>query len=297
MIKVVVVGYGNVGKYVVGELKSCEEIQLVGIVRTRNYKTAPELKDFEVVNQIDKLSVKPDVAILTVPSRSVPELAEYFLKKGIHTVDSYDIHDHIFTVKTKLDKIAKENERVSILSAGWDPGLNSVVRTIMQIAAPRGITYTDFGPGMSMGHTVALKDIQGVGDALAVTIPLGMGKHRRDVYIKPIKKIDEQRIKLDIRNDDYFTKDTLDIQMVDEVTQFMDMGHATNITRKGGSATVQNQRFHFDMQINNPALTAQILIASAKASVKQKPGCYTLLELPMCDLLSYPLSSQIQNLV
>lgn len=297
MIKVAVVGYGNIGKYLVGELKCSQEMQLVGVVRTHNQYTAPELKGIEVVSQIEKLSNQPDVAILSVPSRCVPQIAESILKKGIHTVDSYDIHDMIFEVKTKLSAVAKENGVVSILSAGWDPGLNSVIRSIMQIATPKGITYTDFGPGMSMGHTVALKQIEGVKDALAMTIPLGMGRHRRDLYIKSVKKSENDKIKLDIANDDYFTKDTLEIKMVDAVEPFMDMGHATSITRKGGSATVQNQRLHFDMQINNPALTSQILLASARACVKQKAGCYTLLELPMCDLLPMALSEQIINLV
>lgn len=297
MIKVAVIGYGNVGKYLVGELKLSQGIELVGVVRTRNHHTAPELKEFEVVNHVDKLSNRPDVAILTVPSRSVPQLAEFFLKKGIHTVDSYDIHEHIFSVKSNLDTIAKENKAVSIISAGWDPGINSVIRSIMQIAAPKGITYTDFGPGMSMGHTVALKEIEGVKDALAITIPLGMGKHRRDVYIKSANRIEEKKIEFAVETDDYFTKDALQIKMVDEIEPFMDMGHATNITRKGGSATVQNQMLNFNMQINNPALTAQILLASARACVKQKSGCYTLLELPMCDLLPMALSEQITSLV
>jgi diaminopimelate dehydrogenase len=39
------------------------------------------------------------------------------------------------------------------------------------------------------------------------------------------------------------------------------------------------------MKVNNPALTAQILVSSARAAVKQSPGCYTLIEIPIIDML------------
>ena len=69
------------------------------------------------------------------------------------------------------------------MAAGWDPGTDSVVRTLLEAMAPKGHTYTNFGPGMSMGHTVAVKAIPGVKDALSMTIPLGTGIHRRMVYV------------------------------------------------------------------------------------------------------------------
>ena len=80
--------------------------------------------------------------------------------------------------------MARENGCVSILSAGWDPGSDSMVRALMLAMAPNGLTYTDFGPGRSMGHTVAVKAIAGVKDALSMTIPLGTGIHRRMVYVE-----------------------------------------------------------------------------------------------------------------
>ena len=55
------------------------------------------------------------------------------------------------------------------------------------------------------------------------------------------------------------------------------MGHGVNLTRKGVSGKTQNQLFEFNMRINNPALTAQVLVCVARASMKQQPGCYTCL--------------------
>ena len=103
---------------------------------------------------------------------------------GIHTVDSFDIHTGITALRRTLDAEAKKHNTVSIISAGWDPGSDSIVRTMLEAIAPKGITYTNFGPGMSMGHTVAVKAIEGVKAALSMTIPTGTGIHRRMVYIE-----------------------------------------------------------------------------------------------------------------
>ena len=72
---------------------------------------------------------------------------------------------------------------------------------------------------------------------------------------------------------------------VDSVAALKDMGHGVNLVRKGVSGKTQNQLLEFDMKINNPALTGQILVCAARAAMRQKPGCYTMIEIPVVDLL------------
>ena len=67
--------------------------------------------------------------------------------------------------------------------------------------------------------------------------------------------------------------------------------------RKGVSGSTQTQLFEFNMKINNPALTGQILVAAARASLRQRPGCYTMIELPMIDLLCGDREDLIRRLV
>lgn len=69
------------------------------------------------------------------------------------------------------------------------------------------------------------------------------------------------------------------------------------MTRKGVSGRTQNQRFEFNMSINNPALTAQILVGVARASMKQRPGAYTMIEVPVIDLLPGDREELIAHLV
>lgn len=295
MIRTVIVGFGNIGESVLEALLESPDFSVVGIVVTNshllNIKT-----DLPVADDINKFE-NVQVAILCTPSRMIPLLAESILSKGINTVDAYDMHSGIYELREKLDKIAKENNTASITAAGWDPGTDSAVRALMEIMAPKGITYTDFGPGMSMGHSVAAKAIKGVKNALSMTIPLGTGLHRRIIYVELNDDSDFFSLSKLIKEDDYFAHDETHVIQVSDIKALEDKGHGVNISRKGVSGITHNQNIKFAMSINNPALTGQILVACARAVVKQAPGCYTMIEIPLIDMIPGDRESIIRRLV
>ena len=295
-IRAAVVGYGNIGKYVVEALEAAEDFEVAGIVRRASSLSSQSDQKYPVVSSLEELE-GVDVAILCTPSRLVEKSAETALKLGISTVDSYDIHSGIAETRNRLDAIARENGAAALISAGWDPGSDSVVRALLEICAPQGITYTNFGPGMSMGHTVAVKAIEGVKAALSMTIPLGTGIHRRMVYIELEEGYDFEQVASAIKNDAYFVHDETHVTKVDSVDALLDMGHGVNMVRKGVSGKTQNQRFEFNMSIDNPGLTSQILVSGARAVLRQKPGAYTMIEIPMIDFLPGDRDQIIRRLV
>ena len=281
-IRAAIVGFGNIGKFTLEALQASEDFEVVGIVRRSSAHT--EENGIKVVKDIKDLG-KIDVAILCAPSREVEKYASHILAMGINTVDSFDIHTEIAGMRKRLDEIAKKNGTVSVISAGWDPGTDSIVRVLMQAMAPKGITETNFGPGMSMGHSVAVKAIEGVKDALSVTIPKGQSLHRRMVYVEVLPGYDLKDIEKKVKEDPYFVHDETYVFEVDSVDELKDMGHGVDMKRKGVSGKTQNQLLEFNMRINNPALTAQILVGAARASMRLQPGCYTMIEIPVVDLL------------
>ena len=296
-IRVAIVGYGNIGRYSLEAVQAASDMECVGIVRrSGNAGQYRELQDYKVVSDIRELG-KVDVAILATPSRQVKENAEKYLQMGISTVDSFDIHSHICDLRAALDPVAKAGNAVSIISAGWDPGSDSRVRSLMQALVPRGITYTNFGPGRSMGHSVVAKSKDGVEDALSLTIPKGNGMHRRMVYVQLEEGADFEKVCNDILSDPYFSSDETHVMEVDTIEDLNDVGHGVAMARKGVSGKTHNQLFKFSMKINNPALTGQALAASARAAVKQKPGCYTMIEIPVIDLLEGDRVDLIRHLV
>ena len=264
-VRAAIVGYGNIGHYVLEALQAAPDFEIAGVVRRAGAENKPEeLANYAVVKDIKELE-GVEVAILCTPTRSVEKYAKEYLAMGINTVDSFDIHTDIVDLRRTLDAAAKEHKAVSIISAGWDPGSDSIVRTMLEAIAPKGITYPNFGPGMSMGHTVAVKAIEEVAAA--------------------------------IKADPYFVNDETHVKLVPSVDALLDMGHGVNLTRKGVSGKTQNQLFEFNMRINNPALTAQVLVCVARASMKQQPGCYTMVEVPVIDLLPGDREEWIGHLV
>lgn len=295
-IRAAVVGYGNIGHFTIEALQAAPDFEIAGVVR-RNVTDIPsELASYKVVTDIRELG-KVDVAILCTPTREVEKYALEYLAMGINTVDSFDIHTSIVDLRRSLDAAAKKAGKVAVISAGWDPGSDSIVRTLMEAAAPKGLTYTNFGPGMSMGHTVCVKSKAGVKNALSMTMPKGDGMHRRMVYVELEDGANLADVAKAVKEDPYFASDETHVMAVESVDAVKDMGHGVHMVRKGVSGKTQNQRFEFNMTINNPALTAQLLVGVARASMRLAPGAYTMVEIPVIDLLPGDRETLISHLV
>ena len=295
-IRAAVVGYGNIGRYTIEALEAASDFEIAGVVRRNAANVPAELKPYKVVSSLKELD-NVDVAILATPTRKVEEHALEALSLGINTVDSFDIHTKIPALRATLSEAAIKAGKACIISAGWDPGTDSMVRAIVEACAPKGITYTNFGPGMSMGHSVAVKSIEGVADALSMTIPTGQGVHRRMVYVQVKPGYDFEKIAAAVKADPYVASDETHVFEVESVDALKDMGHGVNLIRKGVSGKTQNQNFRFIMSINNPALTGQILVSAARAVLRQKPGCYTMIEIPPVDLLPGDREDWVKHIV
>lgn len=296
-IRVAIVGYGNIGRYALDAVQIASDMECVGIVRRNASKEGfPELEPYKVVSDIAELG-KVDVAILATPSRKVQENAEKYLAMGISTVDSFDIHSGIADLRRALDPIAKANGAVSVISAGWDPGSDSVVRALSLALEPGGTTYTNFGPGRSMGHTVVVKSKAGVKDALSLTLPAGKGVHDRLVYVVLEEGADFAAVEQAIKTDPYFSSDKTEVKAVPSIDPYNSMMHGVNIVRDGVSGKTEGQHVEFNMRINNPALTGQVLAGAARAATRINPGCYTMIEIPVIDLLEGEREELIKKLV
>ena len=129
-----------------------------------------------------------------------------------------------------------------------------------------------------------------------MTIPVGTGIHRRMVYVELEEGADFKQVEAAIKADPYFVNDETHVKQVACVDDLNDV-HGVNLVRKGVSGKTHNQLFEFDMKINNPALTAQVLVCVARASMRQQPGCYTMIEIPVVDLLPGDRDEWVAHLV
>lgn len=288
MTRVAIFGYGNIGRAAEQAANAAQDVELVGIFHHDELSAC--------------LNARPDVVILCLPTRQTQHYAITFLEQGISTVDSFDIHTQIYDLRLSLMPYAQQHHAVSIISAGWDPGTDSVIRCLMLAMTPQGgHTYTNFGPGRSMGHTVAAKSIPGVKNALAITLPKGQGVHGRHVYIELEEGYRFDNVKYAILHDDYFAHDETQVELVTDVEALNTTQHGVNLVRNGVSGTTCNQQLEWNMRIDNPALTGQVLVSAARAAVtlasKGQYGAYTLPEVPPIYLVQGNIEQLIRQLV
>lgn len=284
-MKVAILGYGNIGRAAEEAAKAAPDMELAGVYHHNDC--------------LDCMDA--DVALVCTPTREVQKFATVLAARGICTVDSFDIHGQIWNLRSAMDAVCKAGKAVSVISAGWDPGSDSMIRAILLALAPKGLTYTNFGPGRSMGHTVAAKSKPGVKNALSMTIPLGTGIHRRMVYIELEQGADFKTVEAAILADDYFAHDETHVIAVDSVDALNNVAHGVNLVRNGVSGETHNQRFEFNMTINNPALTGQVMVSCARAAMRLKErgeyGAKTMIELAPIDLLAGDTESLVKALV
>lgn len=302
---VAVYGLGNIGRYAIEAIEAAPDCRCLGVVRRRESlgKRPLDLRglpDFPDMDGLVAAVGKPDVVIVCGPSRNVPKDIKALSDHGFNTVDSFDIHTEISGLVRTMGEVTAKNNTVSITAAGWDPGTDSVLRALFEAMAPSGTTFTNFGRGRSMGHSVAARSIRGVKDATSITIPVGGGRHSRLVYVllEDGENFDDVRAR--IKADDYFAHDDLEVREVQsemELALTADHSHGVLMERIGASGLTSNQHLTFDMRINNPALTAQILVSCARAAMRLEPGCYTLIDIPVVKLLAGEREAHIARLV
>lgn len=299
-----VYGLGNIGRYTIEALEAQPDCTCIGVVRRKeSIGTTPHdlrgVAEFPDLAELVAKAGRPDVVVLCAPSREVPGLAAQLLGEGFNTVDSFDIHDRIVETVVSLENRARQGKSVAITAAGWDPGTDSVMRALFEAMVPTGTTFTNFGRGRSMGHSVAARAIAGVADATSITIPDGGGRHSRLVYVVLKDGADFDTVRQAIKADAYFAHDPLEVRQVtqEELPFVADASHGVLMERLGASGLTANQRLTFDMRIDNPALTAQVLVSSARAAVRLardgKAGAYTLIDVP--PVLMLP-GDRIRNL-
>ena len=211
---------------------------------------------------------------------------------------SFDIHgDALLEHRRMLGDAARRGGAVAVVAAGWDPGVDSIIRCLMEAMAPKGVTYTDFGPGMSMGHSVAARSVPGVADARSFTLPVGFGVHRRQVYVQLDGTRPFEEVEADIKADPYFAHDDTRVMQVESAADYHDTGHGVSLKRYGAAGTTGNQQMEWRIRVINPAATGQCMLSALRAGLKMAPGAYTMAELPVISMLPGGLEEIVKGIV
>ena len=293
MIRIGIVGYGNIGRGVELAAERNDDMQLVAVVTRRNPEDVKTISDnVEKVHMDDILSLKGKVDVMILCGGSAtdlpvmgPELAKHF-----NTIDSFDTHARIPEYFDAMDSAAKAGENVSIISVGWDPGMFSLNRIYAESILVQGSTYTFWGKGVSQGHSDAIRRLPGVKNAIQYTVPIDAAvdaarsgneptlstreKHLRDCYVVAEEGADLAAIEDAIKTmPNYFADYDTTVTFITEEelkANHSKMPHGGFVIRTGetgreGNKHVIEYRLTLD---SNPEFTSSVLVAYARAAYR-----------------------------
>lgn len=307
-IRIGICGYGNLGKGVELATINSKDMELIGIFSRRENIATREGKTISIDKLMD-YSNKIDVLILCggsatdLPKQSV-ELVQYF-----NIVDSFDTHARIPEHYSNVDKVAKDNNKIGIISVGWDPGILSIARGLFGAILPSGENYTFWGKGVSQGHSDAVRRINGVLNARQYTIPkekavesvkAGLNpklktrdKHTRECFVVISDDADKEKIEKEIKNmPNYFADyDTIVHFISQEEMQknHSRLPHGGTVLRSGDTYSDNKHVLEFTIKLDsNSEFTGSIMTCYARAAYQMAKeghsGCMTVYDIPLAKL-------------
>ena len=327
MIKVGIVGYGNLAKGVECSIRQNPDMELLVVFTRRDPSSVSIMTQDVPVAHLDSImdwQGKVDVLILCGGSaKDLPVLTPQ-LAKSFHVVDSFDTHANIPAHFAAVDAAAREGGNVAFISTGWDPGLFSVNRLYASAILPEGRDYTFWGKGVSQGHSDAVRRLPGVADCRQYTIPVPEAldsvrrgenpelttrqKHTRYCYVVAEEGADLAAIETAIKTmPNYFADYDTTVEFISKEQMAADhsgLPHGGSVIRSGvtGWNRENTQTIEYKLDLDsNPQFTASVLIACARAAIKMHArgvvGCQTIFDAAPADLSPMSREDMLSHLL
>ena len=312
-MKLGIYGYGNIGRGVEVACLQNKDVELAAIFTRRDKSTVKSVFGNKVYSTSEVKDFKDKIDVMVACGGSATELPTMTveLAKDFNVIDTFDTHANILEHFNNVDKVAKENNHVALISCGWDPGMFSLNRLYANVLLPNGKDYTFWGRGVSQGHSDAIRRIKGVVDAKQYTVPIKSvvdrikngetpdlttrEKHTRECFVVVEDGADKNKIEQEIKTmphyfDEYDT--TVHFITLDELKKnHSGMPHGGFVTRTGttGKDNEHKHTITYDLKLDsNPEFTSQAIVAFARALYKESQrgtkGCLTTLDIRPRDL-------------
>ena len=309
MIRVGILGYGNLGKGVEAALAQNEDMQLVGVFTRRSPESVSVRTPDVPVYHCDKLAdMKKDIDVLILCGGSATDLPEQtpVYAEMFNVIDSFDTHARIPEHFANVDAKAKAAGTTCIISCGWDPGMFSLNRLYANCILPEGRDYTFWGKGVSQGHSDAVRRIEGVADCRQYTIPVPAAmdavragenpalttreKHTRECFVVAKEGADLAKIEEEIKTmPNYFADYDTTVHFITAEEMQRDhsgLPHGGSVIRTGVTGMEKEHKHVIEYSLkldSNPEFTGSVIVAYARAAYRMNQegmtGCKTVFDM------------------
>ncbi len=303
-------GYGNLGRGVEAAIRQNSDMTLAAVF-TRRAPESVQLRTEGVpvlhADELEAMADKLDVLILCGGSATDLPLQTPAMAKHFCVVDSFDTHAQIPEHFANVDAAAREGGKLALISAGWDPGMFSIMRAYAGAVLPCGADYTFWGKGVSQGHSDAIRRIEGVLDAKQYTIPCedalesvrsgaepaltARQKHTRECFVVAAEGADRERIEREIVTmPNYFADYNTTVHFISAEELKRDhsgIPHGGFVIRSGrtGFEGEHSHVIEYSLKLDsNPEFTSSVIVAYARAVARLHRegavGAKTVLDIP-----------------
>ena len=280
--RVAIVGFGKLGTACAYALQQDEEFVLAGIIRRPERvkeKLPTAFANIPVAAHVAELQAV-DAALVCVPAAQVAGAAHDLMQRKIPLVECAVFNGEAWRHhKDELDRIAKRYRVPAVVGAGWDPGAMSLLRSLFALLIPQGATEVTHRPGVGLHHTALADTVAGVKGALATERRTAVGGRQRYVYVELEDGTAFGQVEDAIRTDPLFLGEELMIFQVDSVAALEEEGHGVVLERHGATGEAGHQSLLLEARYAESALSAQIMLAGARALATCNPGAYSLFDL------------------
>jgi len=310
-IRLGLAGYGNLGRGLERAVAANPDLELKVILTKRDPTTIKSPYGTPADRFGNAANWRGQLDVVVLCGGSATDLPEQgpVLASLFNTVDSFDNHGKIPDYFAEIDRVARENRHLSLISCGWDPGLFSLSRVLFSSILPQGLDYTFWGKGISQGHSDALRRISGVVDARQYTIPLeealaiarsDLGrplspreKHRRECFVVAEPDADLAAIEEAIVNmPGYFADYDTRVHFISQSElheKHNRLPHGGFVIRNAKTSENTGQVMEFSLKLDsNPEFTASVLAAYARAvfrmAQKGLVGAISVFDIPCGEL-------------
>ncbi len=286
-LRFAVIGVGRVGQACAGLISLSHDLTVEAFVRrpSSGADGLPEhLRHIPLVTHVSQVK-EVDGAMICVPTNAVMEAASQILQHGIPVVDCAILHGESFHAhKAAIHKLALHHHTPAIVGAGWDPGALSVFRSWLALLTPGGMTGTTHRPGITLRHTVMAKSVVGVKDALCTEVRATDGRVQRYVYIELEKGANAEVVAQAIRADPLFLGEETQIFPMESLASLEQEGRGVVLDRRSSPQRLGRQHFMLEGRFDEAVVTAEVMLAAARALPDLDPGAYSLVDLPLSAL-------------
>ena len=273
--KLMIVGFGRLGRACAEAALDAHDVDLVGVVtRPTPAKLPAPFASVPVAGHPRDLS-HPEAVLLCVPSEVATGVAGDLLQQRLPLVECAFLEGRELDAHyDAIGEAAKRHRVPVVVGAGWSPGMLPLLGRAFDILIPHGRTETRDRPGSSLHHAEAARLVSGVKDALATELRDAAGAMKRYLYVELERGASLDAVREAFARDPLFAGEQTEVFEVDSVASIDEASQGVVLERLGTARSGAHQNLLLEARFDAHTFAARTMLDAARRLERLQPGAH-----------------------